>query len=1054
MPRKPKALSAKLSPPQLQHAVPRERLFAWLDRHRSGAAIWLGSPPGSGKTMLAASYLKARSARGIWYRLDADDNDLGQFFVTIGQAVDSLVPRIRRPVFSADDLNRPRSYARSWFRAVFASLPRPLVIVIDNIEQAALPSLPQVLAGAIDEVTSGITILMTSRHAPPPELSGAEMAGLLAVLPATALDFDPSEATQFARTLGMDEGTVLAVARRVNGWAAGLRLLSHAGGGGGSGDPSQSVLFAYFGELLHDRLNAEVQHLLLVSALLPWIPADLAGSLAGVADAEAHLALLCANNLFIERVAGSSGVYRLHPLFREFLLERAMRMLGDDERRRLLSRAAREFLQRRQTDIAIDLFLDAGDADAAVEQLLAAMEDKLALSQLDQVAAWIRRLPTTTLDDEPYLRYGLARVCLLREDVATQEHYERACAVFLARDDLYGQQLCAAGILEWGYNIDSFIGHKRWSTMLRQPLPAGATPRCEQHALRLLNGRLLACFFGGDYETESGNSFSEVLDALEPGGAENEKLFAAVTLLGCLERHKRWDEAHLLAGKMESMLRSPRLGTRLKILVRQQIAVDLYRQTGAYADARKLALMARAQAQEHEFAALEFEAVAILLFLALYTGDDAEARKLLDELSGMVDPGNVYHQRFIHQMLGWLALQQGRLATAREHVDALRAAVDRSDMPAHFRATWLQVPIYAAYSGGDAALALSQLEQLCADAEPGSRSILKVNLGSLRALTYLRAGRTDDAAQALETAWHLSAGVRYYQLLAPMRAELAQLAEFALERGIVTTFARELIARRRLRPGSGAMTHWPWPVRVYTLGRFAVHVDGEPLRFEGKVPKKPLMLLKALIAFGAEGVPVHVLTDALWADDEADAAHDAFNVALHRLRKLIPRGAEHIQLHDGRVGLDPGTCWVDSRDFEQLIADSGAGHEGEPRASEALRQALELYRGHFLAEDTGEPWSVSTRERLRSKYRRTVMARGRALSEAGRDEDAMECYRHGLDTDDLTEEFYQGVMRSAMRLRRPAEGIAAYQRLQRVLAMLLGVVPSAETESLLRQLLP
>ena len=45
-------------------------------------------------------------------------------------------------------------------------------------------------------------------------------------------------------------------------------------------------------------------------------------------------------------------------------------------------------------------------------------------------------------------------------------------------------------------------------------------------------------------------------------------------------------------------------------------------------------------------------------------------------------------------------------------------------------------------------------------------------------------------------------------------------------------------------------------------------------------------------------------------------------------------------------------------------------------------------------------------------------------------------------------------MRSAMRLRRPAEGIAAYQRLQRVLAMLLGVVPSAETESLLRQLLP
>ena len=66
----------------------------------------------------------------------------------------------------------------------------------------------------------------------------------------------------------------------------------------------------------------------------------------------------------------------------------------------------------------------------------------------------------------------------------------------------------------------------------------------------------------------------------------------------------------------------------------------------------------------------------------------------------------------------------------------------------------------------------------------------------------------------------------------------------------------------------------------------------------------------------------------------------------------------------------------------------------------------------------------------------------------------MECYRHGLDIDDLTEEFYQGIMRGALRLKRPAEGIAAYQRLQRVLAMLLGVLPSVETEALLRQLLP
>ena len=35
-------------------------------------------------------------------------------------------------------------------------------------------------------------------------------------------------------------------------------------------------------------------------------------------------------------------------------------------------------------------------------------------------------------------------------------------------------------------------------------------------------------------------------------------------------------------------------------------------------------------------------------------------------------------------------------------------------------------------------------------------------------------------------------------------------------------------------------------VRVHTLGRFAVEVDGQPLRFETRGQRKPLELLKVL----------------------------------------------------------------------------------------------------------------------------------------------------------------------------------------------------------------
>lgn len=80
-------LPAKLSPPRFANAVHRERLFAWLDAQRDHAAVWVGGAPGAGKTMLLSSYCHARKRRCLWYRFDTDDNDLGQFFGMLGQAV-------------------------------------------------------------------------------------------------------------------------------------------------------------------------------------------------------------------------------------------------------------------------------------------------------------------------------------------------------------------------------------------------------------------------------------------------------------------------------------------------------------------------------------------------------------------------------------------------------------------------------------------------------------------------------------------------------------------------------------------------------------------------------------------------------------------------------------------------------------------------------------------------------------------------------------------------------------------------------------------------------
>jgi LuxR family maltose regulon positive regulatory protein len=76
----PRQRLAKLTPPRLHGAVPRERLFRVLDAKREFPVVWVTGPPGSGKTTLVTSYLEAISAPSIWYLLDGGDSDPATFF--------------------------------------------------------------------------------------------------------------------------------------------------------------------------------------------------------------------------------------------------------------------------------------------------------------------------------------------------------------------------------------------------------------------------------------------------------------------------------------------------------------------------------------------------------------------------------------------------------------------------------------------------------------------------------------------------------------------------------------------------------------------------------------------------------------------------------------------------------------------------------------------------------------------------------------------------------------------------------------------------------------
>jgi len=275
---------------------------------------------------------------------------------------------------------------------------------------------------------------------------------------------------------------------------------------------------------------------------------------------------------------------------------------------------------------------------------------------------------------------------------------------------------------------------------------------------------------------------------------------------------------------------------------------------------------------------------------------------------------------------------------------------------------------------------------------------------------------------------------------------MTKLCAIALEHDIEVDYVNHLIRTRNLIPDASlaGSEQWPWPMKIYTLGRFSLVRDGTPLRFAKRGQGKVIELLKALIALGSREVDEARLTEALWPEAEGDKAHQAFKTTLHRLRKLLGND-EIISVREGQITLDSRYCWVDIWAFERLLGKD----KFDPASAE---KAAALYQGRFLQKDVVSSWAMPLRERLHAKYLRCMSELGRRWETAGEWGKAAGCYQQGLGIDPLVEEYYQRLMVCHQRRGHRAEAASVYRQCREVLQTHLDIAPSPETEAIARSI--
>jgi two-component SAPR family response regulator len=142
-----------------------------------------------------------------------------------------------------------------------------------------------------------------------------------------------------------------------------------------------------------------------------------------------------------------------------------------------------------------------------------------------------------------------------------------------------------------------------------------------------------------------------------------------------------------------------------------------------------------------------------------------------------------------------------------------------------------------------------------------------------------------------------------------------------------------------------------------------IEVYDVPLKLVGKAPRKPLDLLKALLT-SRHGLDAGAAMDLLWPELEGDAARNAFDIAVHRLRKLLQCN-EAVLAVQGQLMLNPDKVWVDVFELARLSELDCSDQE----VPELGKRALELYQGPFLRGDSAT-WVVDARDQQRHMFLR------------------------------------------------------------------------------------
>jgi ATP/maltotriose-dependent transcriptional regulator MalT len=384
-------------------AIARSRLDDIVAQAWNHRVTMLLAPAGSGKTTAMAGFANGSDRPVGWISCGGIDDTARGFVAHLNAALHEVAPSLELGWETIDEAID-----------ALVDLSNPIGIAVDDVHTLTGTAAERALRQLIEDAPEPLHIVLAGRREPGFDLSVVRMMGQLLMIESDDLRFRSWEAEQLFRDLyetWLRPDDIARLARRVEGWAAGLQMFHLAARG--LSPPEQRRLIDrlngrarivrdYLAANVLEPIGAELRRFLIDTCVLGIVTPVLADELRGEPDSERHLRELASSQLFT--VAIDEDTYRYHEVLRTQLELLLIERDGTD-RAAIRHRTAGELLEvcGFRYD-ALRCFARAGEWAAVRRLANPSGEEPQA-----PATAWIGDLPRSIVADDPWLLLARAR---------------------------------------------------------------------------------------------------------------------------------------------------------------------------------------------------------------------------------------------------------------------------------------------------------------------------------------------------------------------------------------------------------------------------------------------------------------------------------------------------------------------------------------------------------------------------------------------------------------------------------------------------------------------